>query len=134
MKTLIRNVNWPSFVARHGFHLWIRIAFGHVVGQAGSCGDSQTTQADVMAEHHSTKIDSKVPLLKTKSTEFSESREVEMVPACSFYLYIIVTLVRKGTPKTIKRETLTYNRLQNLPPNICLACKMFWGNGGAELE
>ena len=64
-----------------------------------------TTQTGARTKNHSLKTDNGTPLLKTPSTQLTEHREVELVPALSLYYYCLVSLVCKGTLHIRERET-----------------------------
>ena len=46
----------------------------------------------------------RTPLLRTTPTQLIEHGEVEVMPTWTTYLYVLVSLVRKGTLQVIERE------------------------------
>lgn len=56
-----------------------------------------------------------------------------MVQTWNFHRYIPVSLAQEGNLHPVERETQTPTKLQNPPPTIVSADKMWQGSGGVEL-
>lgn len=66
--------------------------------------ESSKTQAVAKTLYCSPHIDSKVPLQKTKPTQFIERREIELVPTQNLRWIILVSLVQKILLSMLPKE------------------------------
>lgn len=77
--------------------------------------ESPKTQAVAKTLYCSPHIDSKVPLQKTKPTQFIECREIELVPTQNLrWDYSSVFGAEDTTQHATKRESCKPTQLQNL--------------------
>lgn len=65
------------------------------------------------------KIENRVPLPRTTSSQLIESQEVELVPAWSLYSYILVSFVLEDTLKNGQQSSYKTHDLQSVLPARC---------------
>lgn len=89
------SLNWPSFFIQASLptvglgYIWLSF------WSRRSHGDPYTTEANAGTEGYPLKTNREALLLTTTSTQLTEQREVELVPACSLHPSILVSGMRK---------------------------------------